>query len=315
MKLIGLEAGRKQATRTRTRRRTLRSEETKLALVLVAPSLALIVGLVLFPLASLLWTSLHTDNFMVSGTPFVGLNNYQTLLNNADFWSAVGRTFYFAAASLILQTILGSAIAMLLNQQFHGRRLLRTLIIVPWAIPTVVNAVLWMWIFDPNVGALNGILRELHVISQPVNWLGTGRLALNMVVLADTWRMVPLYVLMFLAALQSVSDELYDAANVDGAGFLARFVYITFPALVPTLLVVLVLRTIQAFRVFDIIYIMTQGGPANGTMVISFLTYYDIFKFMNNGAGAAVGISMTVIILGLSLLYVRGLRQDSALAL
>ena len=176
---------------------------------------------------------------------------------------------------------------MLLNQKFVGRGIVRALILLPWAVPTIVNANLWNWILNANYGILNRLLMKLGIISDSIAWLSDGGTALHMIILADTWRMLPLVVIMLLAGLQTVSKSVWEAAVVDGAGAWRRLRAVYIPALKPMILVILVLRTIQAIRVFDIVYVLTKGGPANKTMVISFYSYYETFNYLNYGKGAA----------------------------
>lgn len=282
--------------------------EARFAYALIMPSLLLMVGLIVVPFFYAFWISLHRVNFLFPGRPFIGLENYVYMTTNQDFWASVGRTIYFTAVSVVTQTVLGIAIAQLLNKPFRGRIIVRTLLLLPWAIPTVVNGTLWRWILDGSTGALNHLLLQLGLIKHNVIWLGRPFLAMNMVILGDSWRMLPLYVIMFLAGLQAIPEDLYDAARVDGATSWDCFRYVTLPFLRPVILVVLILRTLQTFRVFDIIYVMTRGGPANGTMVITFLTYFTTFKFQNFGYGAALAFFIGITTLGMAWVYIRTLQ-------
>jgi len=282
--------------------------EARFAYALIAPSMLLMIGLIVIPFFYAFWVSLHRVNFLFPGQPFIGLENYICMATSRDFWASVGRTTYFTVVSVVTQTVLGIAVAQLLNRPFYGRTVIRTLLLLPWAIPTVVNGILWRWIFDGSTGALNHLLLQLGLIDQNVIWLGQPFLAMNMVILADTWRMLPLYVIMFLAGLQGIPKDLYDAARVDGATGWGCFRYVTLPFLRPVVMVVLILRTMQTFRVFDIIYVMTRGGPANGTMVVTFLTYFTTFKFQNFGYGAALAFFIGVTTMGMAWVYIRILR-------
>jgi ABC-type sugar transport system permease subunit len=282
--------------------------EARFAYSLVAPSLLLMTGLTIVPFLYASWISLHRVNFLFPGQPFVGVTNYIHMTASQEFWASVGRTAYFTVVSVVSQTVLGIAIAQLLDRPFRGRVIVRTIILLPWAIPTVVNGTLWRWILDGSTGALNHLLLQFGLIEHNVIWLGQPFLAMNMVILADSWRMLPLYVIMFLAGVQAIPDDLYDAAKVDGATAWDCFRYVTLPFLRPVIMVVLVLRTLQTFRVFDIIYVMTRGGPANGTMVVTFLTYFTTFKFQNFGYGAALSFFIGITTLGMSWVYIRTLR-------
>jgi len=266
-----------------------------------------VFGVMVYPVAYAVWLSLFQSNPILPGRPFVGLDNYVTMARDPEFWRAMGRTFYFVAVSLIVETIAGLAVALVLNAEFVGRRIVRTIAIVPWAVPTIVNGILWSWIYNPDYGALNGLLKALGVIQNNVNWLGSPGLALNMVIIADAWRETPFYVILFLAGLQVIPLELYNAAAVDGATTRQTFVRITLPLLQPTLLLILILRTLETFRVFGIIYVLTRGGPANGTMVLGYLVYQQTFSFLNFGYGSAMSIAITAATVVLTLFYLRAL--------
>lgn len=287
-------------------------DERVLATALVLPTLLIVLGFTVYPIAYSFWLSLHEYSLIAArdDIPFVGLANYIAVLSDHYFWDSSGRTLYFTVASLVVQVILGLAMALVLNERFVGRNLVRALILIPWAIPTIVNGVLWQWIYNANYGALNGLLLQLGLIDRPQLWLGEPMRALNMILIADTWKMLPFYALLLLAALQTIPNELYEASKIDGANAWWRFLHVTLPFLKPMLLVVLVLRTLQTFRVFDIIYVLTQGGPAGGTRVISFYAYEVAFLNLNFGYGAAISFVIGVITLGMALGYIRLLRSE-----
>ena len=305
----GATHGRVAMPATKMRREL--GERPLLALLLV-PSLLLIFGLTIYPLCDSLWISLHRYSLLRPDRSFIGLGNYQRLGDLPLFWQSVRVTLYFAAASLLIQVPLGIGIALLLNERFHGRGGLRAAVLLPWAIPTIGNAVMWQWIFDANHGALNGLLKQLGFINSYIIWLGDRGRAINLVLLADTWKVLPFYVVMFLAALQGIPQELYEAAEIDGAGAWKKFLYVTLPGLKAVLLIVLVLRTVQVFKVFDIIYLLTRGGPAGGTTVISFFTYQQTFQSLNFGIGAAVGVVIGMSTLLAALLHFKLLHSDEA---
>lgn len=286
--------------------RNSRWQEHRLAYLLVIPSLVLLGGIILYPIV---------DNFVISlykydltkpwFRPFVGVGNYKDLLHNAEFWTSVGRAAYFTVASVSLEVVLGLAIALFLNMQFPGRGVLKALIILPWAVPTVVSAIMWKWIFDANYGALNGLLLQLGVIQQYQAWLTRPMTAMNLIVAADVWHQTPFVVFIFLASLTTIPDTLYEAARVDGASALRSLQRITLPLLRPAFLIVLVVRTMEAFRVFDLVYVMTGGGPANATQVITYYTYVSTFSYLHLGDGAAQSFLVSTFILILSVVYIR----------
>lgn len=205
-------------------------------------------------------------------THYVWLDNYLYALTDPDFRAAFARTLYFTVVSVAIEGAIGVLVALLLNQRFVGRNVLRVLVILPWALPTIVNAMMWRLNFNPDYGSVNALLSQLGLIDSYRSWLGSPDSALHAVMLADIWKNYPLVTLLVLAALQSVPDDLYEAARLDGASARRRFRAITFPAIVGPLGVALVLRTIDAFKVFDIIYVMTRGGPLDSTKTLSFLS-------------------------------------------
>jgi ABC-type sugar transport system permease subunit len=289
-----------------------RPGERTLAVALVVPTLVVVFGLTVYPVFYAFWLSLHQRNLIKArnATPFIGLANYADVIADPYFWDSTRVTLYFTVISLVVQVVLGLGMALVLNERFVGRGLVRALILIPWAIPTIVNGVLWQWIYNANYGALNGLLLQIGLIDKPQLWLGQPTRALNMIILADTWKVLPFYAVMFLAALQTIPSELYESAKVDGANAWWRLVHVTLPFLKPMLVVVLVLRTLQTFRVFDVIYILTQGGPAGGTRVISFYAYEVSFLNLNFGYGAAISFAIGVITLALALGYIRLLRSE-----
>lgn len=283
--------------------------QSRTAYMMIAPAVLIIFGMGIFPVCYSIWLSFNKVHPMSFETDFIGLQNYSEIFANSEFWQSIGITLYFCIVSIAVQMVLGVLVAMLLNQRFVGRGIVRALILLPWAVPTIVNANLWNWILNANYGILNRVLMKLGIISDSIAWLSDGSTALHMIILADTWRMLPLVVVMLLAGLQTVSKNVLEAAVVDGAGAWRRFWAVYMPALKPMILVILVLRTIQAIRVFDIVYVLTKGGPANKTMVISFYSYFETFNYLNYGKGAAIAMVIAVLALVLSLLYFKVLRS------
>ncbi len=287
------------------------TNQSLLALLLIAPSLVLTLGLTLWPVIKTMILSFH---FSLLSHPerekYIGWKNYENFLNNAQFWDSIKRTAYFTFVSVGLELILGLLIALLITQKLKGWRFLRVAIIIPWAIPTVVNGALWRWIFQADYGALNGLLLDTGLIHKYIPWLADPQRAMNLVIVADVWHTVPFVVLILSAAMAGLPLDLYDAASIDGANALRRLVHITLPLLRPAFMVILVIRTVEAFRVFDIIYIMTRGGPSDGTMVISYLTYQETFSFLKLGSGSALSFLVSAFVLFLSLIYIRLLYTE-----
>jgi multiple sugar transport system permease protein len=274
------------------------------AFLLNAPSLIVIVLIVGYPILYSAWVSLHNYNLKRPGIfRFVGLDNYVQIFNSPEYWSALWITVQFIVLSVSLLVVLGVAIALLLCRPFPGCTILRTLILVPWAIPPVVNGLMWQWIYDPKVGALNGLLLSLGIISEYQGWLSQPIYALLALVSAHVWNMLPLAVILLLAALQRIPGELYDAGLVDGCNRRQMFWHVTFPWLTQPLLIVLILQTMFAIRAFDVIYVLTAGGPGTATTTLTWKTYLVTFESLDFGLGNAYAYTVSLITLGLALIY------------
>jgi multiple sugar transport system permease protein/N,N'-diacetylchitobiose transport system permease protein len=267
------------------------------------PALIFLFCVIFIPLIYALQLSLlHTQGLNRS---WVGLKNYTDILSQRFFWESSFRTAYFTIVSVSLEFILGMLVALLLHQKFKWRGIARAALILPWALPTVVNGVLWSWIFNASYGSLNALLKQMGLIKAYVAWLGTSFSAMNSVILADVWKNFPMMTLILLAGLQTIPPSFYESSKIDGAGPLQRFFRITLPVLRPSILACLVMRTMEAFKVFDIVYTMTKGGPANGTQVISYYTYQTSFQYSKFGYGAALSYLVSFIIFLLAFAYIK----------
>jgi multiple sugar transport system permease protein len=281
-----------------------RLSEPSFAFLLNAPALLAIVLLVGYPIVYSGWLSLHRFNLKRPNVfRFVGAENYLALLRAEEFWAALQVTLLFTALGVALVVVLGVPIALLLSQPFPGRGLVRTLVLVPWAIPPVVNGLMWQWIYDAKVGALNGLLVTLRVLPGYRGWLSDPTSAVLALVTAHVWNALPLAIILLLAARQAIPGELYDAGRVDGAGGWRLFHHVTLPWLAQPLLVVLVLQTMLAIRVFDIIYVLTGGGPGTATTTLVWQTYLTTFDNLDFGLGNAYAYTVSLITLGLALGY------------
>jgi ABC-type sugar transport system permease subunit len=288
------------------KRKSLRQQDAQIGLLLLLPSLLIILGITLQPILTTFYLSFFKTTLgKITPDIFVGLGNYTNLLTDPLFWQTIQRTLYFTLVSVGLELVLGLSIAQLIHSHPPGWRFLRTSLIIPWAVPTIVNATMWRWIYNADYGALNGLLLNLGLIDKYIPWLTYPKTAMNLVIMADIWHSVPFIALILQAALATLPYELEEAAAVDGANLLQRFLFIRLPLLRSAILVALVIRTVEAFRVFDIIYVITNGGPAFGTVTVSFLTYLETFSYGNVGRGAAVSFLISAFTLTMAFIYIR----------
>lgn len=282
---------------------------------MLAPAVVALLTIVGYPLVETLRLSFTSTELIGGGGGFVGLDNFASALGSADFWSSLRITVTFTVLTVAIEMVFGLLVALLLNLKLRGRGFVRGLLIIPWALPTVINAMMWRVIYNPEFGALNAGLQQMGIIGEYRSWLGDPDVALYAVAVADIWKTVPLVALILLAALQGVSQELRDAASIDGAGPLARFWTVTWPAILVPVSIVVVLRIIEAVKVFDVIWVMTHGGPLNATRSLAILVYQQAFSFHHSGYGAALSLLSVVLSLVLIAFYVVSLRrQQSATA-
>jgi multiple sugar transport system permease protein len=265
----------------------------------VAPALVLLACVAVYPIFYVLYLSLQRRLLIFDISRFVGLDNYAFLFRDGRFWNALGNTVYFTAASVSLELLLGLALAVLLNRSFPLKGLTRAFILIPWAVPTVVSAKMWEWMYNSDFGVLN------YLLGTKVNWLGSPAWALNAAVFMDVWKTTPFVVILLTAGLQVIPGELYQAAKIDGAGSWQIFRRITFPLLRPVILVVLIFRTLDAFRVFDAVYVLTGGGPANTTETLSIYAYKVLFQTLQFGYGSTLAVVVFLCTAGMSLFYMR----------
>ena len=277
--------------------------------LMLSPLIVVMMAVIGWPLVDTVRLAMTDARLVGTGGTFVGWDNFTAMLANRGFRSALGTTLHFTVLSVTLELIVGVLVALLLNQRFHGRTLLRALLILPWALPTVVNATLWRLIYNPEYGALNAAFTQLGLIESYRSWLGEPGSAMTALIVADVWKNFPLVALIALAALQSVPRDILAAAISDGANAWRRFRYVTLPYLMGPLLVALVLRTIEAFKVFDLIWVMTRGGPANSTRTLSILVYQEAFAFQRAGSGASLALMVALMITVLAALYLKLKRR------
>ncbi len=289
---------------------TLQQQDRRTAWLLLAPSLLIILGVTAWPVFyTFILSFFNVSPGINQPHTFVGLGNYLTILQDPLFWQTISRTFYFTIVSVGLELIIGLAVAQLIHSRPWGWQFLRFSLIIPWAVPTIVNGAMWRWIYSPDFGALNGLLLQLGLIKHYVPWLSRPELAMNLVIVADIWHTMPFVALVLQAALAALPEDLDEAAAVDGANAWQRFSKIRVPLLRPAILVVLIVRTVDAFRVFDIVYVLTSGGPAYKTMTITYLTYLNSFAFGKQGTGAALSFLISLFTIIMALIYIRFLYR------
>jgi len=295
------------------RRRSRGTPERRLAWLMTTPSMVLIALVAVYPILYAIWLSMHEYSLIRAGVSRwaspAGLGNYIDAFQNADFVNSIVVTIVFTISSVFLETVIGLVMALIMATAFKGQGLLRTTVLVPWAVLTVVTAIMWKSIVDPNLGLVNSILGTNTV------WLGEEPEALIVMILADTWKTAPFMALLLLAGLQVIPSEIYEAAKVDGATAWQRFRRITLPLLMPALLVALIFRTLDALRAFDLPKVLTNG--ANGTTTMSLIAQRTFQENRLYGEGAAYSIITFLVVMIVSFTYIRfvggnirGLTED-----
>ena len=266
----------------------------------LSPAIILIALVMLVPLAIGISYAFQAVNLLRPfQTGWVGLENFQALWNDRKFWLALTNTFWWTLGSITFQFFLGLGLALLLNTQFYGKRLVQALVFLPWAVPTFLSALTWAWLFNPTIGPLPHWLAALGILSEPFNILGDPNLAMWGPITANVWFGIPFFAITLLAALQSIPGELYEAAEIDGASTWQKFTKITLPFLAPMIAITVMLRTIWIANFADLIFVMTGGGPANSTQILSTYIFTTAFRKLDFGYASAIAVAL----LGLLLIY------------
>jgi trehalose/maltose transport system permease protein len=282
----------------------LLERQRRLAWYLVLPAVFVVFLVIGFPLFSVI-----VDSFMklkldgVTPPSFVGFDNYLFIFSDPDFWHSVWVTLIFTFFSVTIEAVLGLIVALVANSKFKGRTLLRVAILIPWAIPTVVSSQIWRWMFNDIYGVANIILANLHIIPHKLAWLATPETALPVIIAVDVWKTTPFMSLLLLAGLQLIPADLYEAASIDGASGARKFFSVTLPLVMPTLLVALIFRTLDALRVFDIFYIMVGGQGNMATMAV--YNQQQLIQFLDAGVGSATSVVILIFIMIFVVAYTR----------
>jgi multiple sugar transport system permease protein len=276
----------------------------------IAPAFIVLSIILLYPLGYALWLSVHqwTLRTFKQGVPFIGFQNYSSLFSNPDFLNSIKITFTFVFFAISIEFVLGMLVALLLNHELKGKGFFRSMILLPMMCTNVVIGLTWRLLLNYQYGMVNYYLGRLGIL--PVEWLSSPNVAMGSVVLVDVWNTTSFVALMLLAGLQSLPDEPYEAAKIDGASGLQTFFYLTLPMLRPIILVVLLWRFIDTFRIFDVIYLLTAGGPARVTETVSIYVYRYGFQSFNLGIAAAASFIMLLIMLVISGLLARAINQE-----
>ena len=286
------------------------SYDERSAFLFIAPLAAVLMAVAAFPILYSFYISLFSLKLTrPNRVPFVGFDNYIAVLSDPQFWLAVERTVLFSVMSVTAVAVLALLIALLLNEEFPGRRILSAVLLVPWAIPYVANALMWKWIYDSNYGALNGLLYQLDFINTYMVWLGDADKTLPLIANAFVWKEVPLATILLLVGLKTIPADLHAAAKVDGANAVRRFFHITLPSLKSSFVLVVVYETMMAIRHFDLFFILTEGGPGDASHVVAWRIYVETFRNLSFGTGAAMSYILALATLALSYAVIRALAQ------
>ncbi|MFC3631798.1 carbohydrate ABC transporter permease [Paracoccus angustae] len=275
-------------------------------LALLSPAVLVTLAIVFFPMVQTAWMSLHEYVlFRPKNFDLVGLQNYLNVFQDEVFWISLRHTVLWIAITVPAQALLGLATALLLNQQFPWRPIARALIIIPWALPSVVIALMWTWIYDSNYGILNDLLLRIGILETSIPWLANPDTALYAIILTLTWQGFPFFAVMILAGLQSIPRSYYEAASLDGASTLRQFWHITLPGISGVLFTAILLRTIWVANSMDVIFVMTGGGPGYSTYTLPLYAFLEARTNLNFGYGSALAMTFTLLLLGIVILYLK----------
>jgi len=290
-----------------------RLSEPVAGLLLILPAVVLLCALTLYPVIYGAWISTFNKHSFFPEQNFVGLRNYAYVLSDPEFWNSVRLGAIYALSSILLQTVLGVGAALVVNEVFPGRNIVRAILIFPYVIPTVVAVILWKWLLNSQFGLINHLLEDAGVIDGPISWMGKDWIMVSLI-LVSVWQFFPFVVLAVLARLQSIPNELYEAAALDGANVVQRFVHVTLPQLRAVLFIVILLRSIWMFTKFDTPWLMILGGAAETYIrTLPVYTYQRTFAYYEAGIGAAMAMLMFLMLATLTAFYFRLFRREEGL--
>lgn len=281
--------------------------------VMLAPALIFVFGLILYPAAHAIYLSMTATNPLdIASQQFVGLANFIAIFNSGTFWIALRNSLTWTLGIVAAELVLGMIGGLMLNARFRGRAAVRGILVLPWATPSVLVALMFLWIFDPSLGIIDKLIRATGLGDGQLAWLSNYHLALPTLMLIQAWNGVPFFMIMILAALQGLSAETIEAARIDGANAWKLFWSVRLPLIMPTLLITIVLRLIWTANNFDIILVLTSGGPADATMTLPLYAYTTAYRSLNFGQGTALGVIQAVVLSIVIVFYVRRVRKDEA---
>lgn len=284
-----------------------------LAWALLAPMVVMIAAFAVYPVGRMLVMSLFAQNLDTNLLPvFSGLENYRRMAGDGHFWRTVSTTLSFTGFAVGSEVVLGMGAALLIHHSVVGRGITRTVSLVPWVLPTSALALGWIWIFNGQFGVANDLLQKTGVLAEPIPWLGRPHTAFFVLVLADVWKTTPFITLLLLAGLQTIPAQLYEAASIDGASRWQRFRTVTLPLLRPVLFVAVIFRALQSFGIFDLVYVMTGGGPGGATETVAIYTYRNFMRYLDFGYGAALLVTGAALLAVLSVLIWFALGREKA---
>jgi len=280
--------------------------------LLLLPAFLMLASTVFYPIGYAVYLSLN--NYVLTRPQeigFIGINNYIKIFKtDVTFWGSLQRTSEWILGTISLELFGGLVAAWLLNRNFRGRSFVRSLVLLPWVFPSVLTGLIWVWMFNYSYGMINDILLKLHVISNPIPWLSQSSTAMPSVIIAQVWHGIPFFALMILAAMQAVPENLYEAARIDGANQWQEFLYITWPAILPTVVIVTLLRTIWTASYVEHILIMTGGGPGDATLTLPLYAFRRAYNYLDFGYGAALSIILVGLLFVFILIYLKVVRRS-----
>jgi multiple sugar transport system permease protein len=274
------------------------------------PALLPVILMTVYPIGHALWTSLHEVMLLFPDQDYVGLRNYQRVITSNYFLDALQNSLVFTLFAAPLVVVLGTLIALFLQRRFFGSELVRSIVLLPWVLPGAISAVLWVWVFHPSFGILNGTMRNLGLIDAPIHWLTSPQTALLAVAAAHVWTQIPFAIILMMAALSAINSETLEAAALDCRNPLRRFRYIVFPEIKSMIVVLLVYNALIAFTSYDLVYAMTGGGPGTATTLLSFQIWRESFSMYDFGAGSAVAFIVVIVSAVLIAAITRALPSD-----